>query len=335
MTSQSAMADPLTSDISQQQPPGNDVIANQCNVTADRMTSPADDEWKQSASSFTSSQCSFDTVKNIAVTSQSAEPSQVTCLTVDGHVTQDENTTAEISENQPGSRDTVDDIRDAENQPTSRDSEQLQPEVVVPQQLADFKTGVTSQPCNDAPTALDILNTHYRLVDVTVHKNMITWSSWNVADIVRGPHRESCWWHARRPQNTDVTHDTQGTGTDDVTVSTGTQRDIQELSRRIDLKDREIECLLQKINAQAQQQPSTNHNPADDVITPEVQQVTCAERPAGGGGGGGGAGCEETSKRQNLLQRLFAAVRRRFTRTHSHHTTPSHTPTPTHRQRTL
>lgn len=237
----------------------------------------ADDAWNQSASSVTSSQCSDDTVKMVAAATSSSD--HVTSQHEVGHVT----------ENGFGAR----------QQQTETHCDRKQ-----------FKTGVK---CHDVATALNILCTRYQLADVTVHKNIITWSSWNIADIIRTPHRDSVCWHTKHSEPEPEQQQSEC-----VTNS--------ELCGRIESREQEIEHLVESRTAQQlNSKPPASTETADDVTKCHQSiYLACAQPPER----------PELNKRtqHNFLQRLIDSIRRRLSRQQA---PPSPPPPASRRLRTL
>lgn len=202
---------------------------------------------------------------------------------------------------------------DSQQQQQQQQPEQLPKEEDV--QVQDFKAGIT---CTDVPSAIDVLNTRYRLADVTIHRNMMTWSSWNIADIVRGPHRDSFWWRGRRTQQVPMQQ--QNGSRENIEYPDEdehlAQKDVEELCSKIERREREIALMLERMDGDAA-----------DVITPETaqhQQQTYQPQSASS---------PASDKRRNVFQRLLHALRKRFARRRQQQQQQPPTTTATDQQR--
>jgi hypothetical protein len=172
-----------------------------------------------------------------------------------------------------------------------------------------FKTGVK---CHDVATALNILCTRYQLADVTVHKNIITWSSWNIADIIRTPHKDSCW-HSEHVEPEQQQQQSECFSN-------------AELCGRIESREQEIEHLVESRTQQVNNNPPPKTKETSDDVTKCHQSIylACAQPPER----------PELNKRtqHNFLHRLIDSIRRRLSR---QQTPPSPPPPASRRLRTL
>lgn len=289
-----------------------------CDVSPSTPAATTSDCSLQQGASFDSStqwssSASVETVQSVRHASSVPHPAS-SVLPEDDHPAAATTTEEQRNDSEPYTA-----VEDIVEPPPSSDSQQQlqqqQPEELPKEedvQVEDFKAGIT---CTDVPSAIDVLNTRYRLADVTIHRNMITWSSWNIADIVRGPHRDSFWWRGRRTQQVPVhqqngSHENIEYPDEDERLA---QKDVEELSSKIERREREIALMLERIDGDAA-----------NVITPETaqhqQQTYQPQSPP-------------SDKRRNVFQRLLHALRKRFARRRQQQQQPTTTTADQQRQR--
>ncbi|KAI0237520.1 hypothetical protein LSAT2_011951 [Lamellibrachia satsuma] len=71
------------------------------------------------------------------------------------------------------------------------------------EEAVQFIRGMT---CTDITTALLILKTKYKLTDVATKKAILTWSCWNLTDMIHTPDETFWWWSSNKVPGLGNTH---------------------------------------------------------------------------------------------------------------------------------
>lgn len=222
--------------------------------------------------------------------------------------------------------------------PTSIESASVKPEADVSENIGmsqlleeakvKFEPGLK---CTDVIQAVAILTTKYNLSDVTIRKKMISWSSWNICDMVRGPHRESTWWKQGRSLPRKLESGEEYNKDNQISEDEVFDKEMEELRSKIDGKEKEIVATLGRILDE--QRHLILEDAADPTSISSRGLLTSKENQSGiavnvpeteksgpknlGGEGKGRsemADDRSSDERENAFVRMFRSIRRRFSR---------------------
>jgi len=120
----------------------------------------------------------------------------------------------------------------------------------------EFKGGIV---CSSAEDAQDVLKTRYSLPNITVKKSLITWSRWNIRDVIRSPIGQGSLWHPTQDvlmeQNAETNYNINE-------INNEIERRAEAISKLILMKEAEREISAERAAAAMdKQRQATQGNP--------------------------------------------------------------------------
>jgi len=152
---------------------------------------------------------------------------------------------------------------------------------------------VSGQACNDVDTALQILKTRYRLSTSTLKKCVITFSKWNLQDIVRAPNEDTPWWNPKEEEKEEE------------------KENVTTLTDTINRRDGEIADLLKKILEEDQrkrEEEERRRAPPE----PEIVELKEPHLEAIPENDAENQDAPTKKKKGNIFQRMMRALRKRL-----------------------
>ncbi|KAK2178432.1 hypothetical protein NP493_544g01004 [Ridgeia piscesae] len=218
--------------------------------------------------------------------------------------------------------------KEEEEQVGETEETRVEEEEEEEEEAVQFIRGMT---CTDITTALLILKTKYKLTDIVTKKAILSWSCWNLTDMIHTPDETFWWWSSTKVPGLGNTHSLQLAEPDLNNLSEAMVQQIIERAKEIEdllaevlekerlkKEEEEEEKRRQEQEQLALEEPVVVSPPAtetmsspcvaspDDHDTIDQQVEDEVDRHFGP------RDIPSKKKRRNVFARMIHAVRKRF-----------------------